>query len=88
MLSGRAELLEHVGRVLWIADVEMEKLEEGGRYAGDSDVQGEIVVAVCMILWYALLGVSGMPRMTMIPPSWERLEAYMAIINRITRRLT
>ena len=26
------------------------KLEEGGRYAGDGDVQGEIVVAVCMIL--------------------------------------
>ena len=34
-----SELPEHVGRVLWIADVEkMKKLEEGRRYAGDTIV--------------------------------------------------
>jgi hypothetical protein len=34
-----SELPEHVGRVLWVADVEkVRKLEEGDRYAGDKIV--------------------------------------------------
>ena len=53
-LSERAELPEHVGRVLWIADVEkMKKLEEGRRYAGDKIVAllEMLLVVVAMLIY-------------------------------------
>ena len=47
-----SELPEHVGRVLWIADVEkMKKLEEGIGYAGDKMVVVVSSVAVWMLLY-------------------------------------
>ena len=46
-----SELPEGGGRVTWVADVEhmeMEKLEEGRRYAGDTAMA--LVLAVCMLV--------------------------------------
>ena len=49
-----SELPEHVGRVLWIADVEkMKKLEEASRYAGDKIVAllETLLMAVSMLIY-------------------------------------
>lgn len=49
-----SELPEHVGRVLWIADVEkMKKLEEGRRHAGDKIVAllEMLLVVVAMLIY-------------------------------------